>query len=168
MDFSADTNVTIVRGPTGTNFFAGQSVYDNNYGWFTGGMASHTLTSAPTSVFASVFSNTLKRLDFNNDTVTSTTRVPTVTGAGATFLGSSLEDGEYGWFVGGVGTIPSPAPLPSVASPFTPEWLDYSTSVTSTSLVTRMTFSNDTVSLSSRGTLNTDRKGTTSFNGINT
>jgi len=168
MDFSADTNVTIVRGPTGTNFFAGQSVYDNNYGWFTGGMASHTLSSAPTSVFASVFSNTLKRLDFNNDTVTSTTRVPTATGAGGNFLGSSLEDGEYGWFVGGVGTIPSPAPLPSVPSPFASEWLDYSTSVTTTSLVSRMTFSNDTVSLSSRGTLNTDRKGTTSFNGINT
>jgi hypothetical protein len=165
MDFSADTNVTIVRGPIGENYFAGSAVHNQNFTWFCGGMSTHTFTTSPGSTWTSTFYSTLNRFDFNNDTTSSTTRLPSTTGAMANILTSSVEDGEYGWFV--AGTRPSlPAPAAPVALPLQNEYLDYAS--TSTSTVTRMTFSNDTIVASTRGALNVLRKGTTSFNGINT
>jgi hypothetical protein len=166
IDFSADTNISIVRGPTSTNYFAGVSVQNQNYTWFTGGLSSHTYNPGTPATFVSTNTTNIKRFDFSNDTVAATTRLPIISTADKT-VGGSNENNDYGWFLGGA-DVPSSVTTAPVGPTYLPEFLDYAPSIGAISLVYRLTFASDTSAVSSRSSLNLARKGVTSFNGINT
>jgi hypothetical protein len=170
MDFSADTNMTIVRGPVGQNAFSGSSIQNQNYSWIVGGLSSHFFTpSSPTPIFSTSLMNSLWRFDFSNDTFSATNRVPSISGNIQTAWSSAVSDNTYGWVSGGTLNVPSSLtlPPPGPAAVPIPLFFDASTSLQSISNVSRLTFSNDTATVSTRGSMNQSRRNSNGINGNN-
>lgn len=168
MDFSADTNLTIVRGPIGQSLFAAASVSSDTYAWVYGGAVNHMYQNpfTPLPQYSIGQQGIVYRFDFNNDTTTGTTRVSTGTNR---MFPSGVDNNEYGWFMGGAEFSPSNtvsvSPAPATPSPM---YFDSLPGATTYSTVSRLTFSNDTLALSTRGSLNQTRRNASGINGINT
>jgi hypothetical protein len=168
MSFSSDTNTTIVRGPVGINSASGSSTQNQSYAWIGGGFSAHSYLnpSTPSPQFIMTVVSSIIRYDFSNDTSAGVTRFPSTTSMSASW-GSTTHDNDYGWFMGGTptgnnGPFPGPTPVPL-------NLFDTNTVLAASSLVTRLTFANDTSAASSaRGNLNQNRRNATGINGINT
>jgi hypothetical protein len=168
MSFSSDTNTTIVRGPVGINSASGSSTQNQSYAWIGGGFSAHSYLNpgTPLPQFIMTAVSSIIRYDFSNDTSAGVTRFPSTTSMSASW-GSTTHDNDYGWFMGGTptgnnGPFPLPAPAPV-------NLFDTTTNLAASSLVTRLTFANDTSAASSaRGNLNQNRRNATGINGINT
>jgi len=126
IDLSNDSSTASVRSPLSSGRYSLAATGNSNYGWFGGGTTSPPLVSF----------STVDRIDFSNDSVSVSVRGPL--SSARYFLAATSgvlnirrqKAGNYGWFGGGT------------ASP-----LIYSR-------VDRIDFSNDSVTLSIRGTLN--------------
>jgi len=126
IDFSNDSATTSVRGPLSLARISPTATGNSNYGWFGGGNLGSP------AAFAAV--STVDRIDFSNDSSTTSARGPLSQSKQAT---AAAANSNYGWFGGG--TIPG--------SPLT----IYST-------VDRIDFSNDSRTASPRGPLSSTRR----------
>jgi len=124
IDFSNDSSTTSPRGPLSIRKGLFTATGNSNYGWFGGG---YTGPGAPG------FLTTVDRIDFSNDSPSTTTRGPLNSsptyGQGKQGL-AATGNFNYGWFAGG-----SDAATPIL------------------NVVDRIDFSNDTTTASSRGLL---------------
>jgi hypothetical protein len=115
--------------------------------------------------------NNLWRFDFSNDTFSATNRVPSISGNIQSAWSSAVSDNTYGWVSGGTLNVPStltlPSPTPSPVAVPIPFFFDASTSLQSISNVSRLTFSNDTATVSTRGSMNQSRRNSNGINGNN-
>jgi hypothetical protein len=127
IDFSNDSSTASVRGPLSLATYDPAATGNSNYGWFGGGFSP----SIPGRV------SRVDRIDFSNDSVSSSPRGPL--SAARSNLGATSgqaksssvrlqKGGNFGWFGGGI--------VPGAVS-----------------TVDRIDFSNDSVSASVRGTL---------------
>jgi hypothetical protein len=127
IDYSNDTATTSVRGPLSQSRSGLAATGNSDYGWFGGGFKQNT-TSTPVTF---TYYARVDRIDYSNDTVTASVRgslTRALVGPAAT--GNS----SFGYFGGGSdGNVPFP-------------YVFYS-------LVSRITYSNDTVTASPRGPL---------------
>jgi len=128
IDFSNDASIASVRGPLSLSRGALTATGNSNYGWFGGG----DTPSGPGPIEYTV----VQRIDFSNDLSTASIRGPL--SAARSYL-AATGNSNYGWFGGGL--FSTPAPPPTGAS---------TTRVTS---VDRIDFSNDSVTVSPRGSL---------------
>ena len=131
IDFSNDSSTASIRGPLSSARGYLAATGNSNYGWFGGG-----------SVIA-----TVDRINFANDSVSASPRGPLSPARGGLAATSGQakgpaiklqKAGNYGWFGGGFS--------PSAAGG-------------SRSAVDRINFSNDTVAVAIRGTLNSPANG---------
>jgi hypothetical protein len=121
IDYSNDTATASPRGGLNNGKAALASAGNSNYGWFGGGVRSNATPSLDT------FLNTVDRIDYANDTATSSPRGNLT--LDRAYL-SATGNKSYGWFGGG-----------STATPAT------------VSTVNRIDYSNDTATASPRGPL---------------
>ena len=122
MTYASDTITPVTRGTLSIPRANSAATSNSNYGWIAAG--DQSITFSPTQTVASV-----DRIDFANDLATASARGTlnsAVTGLGAT------GNNNFGWFVGGYRSIPSPT----------------SQAIT---IVSRIDYSNDSVTASSRG-----------------
>jgi len=162
IDFSNDSPSALVRGSlnAGRGYLAATG--NSNYGWFGGGR-----TSTPVTV------STVERIDFSNDSVTASTRSPLSLQRAVT---AAVSNPNYGWFAGGLFPGASPSSISRI------DRIDFSNDtrkdIRNSSLisgvggaavgnfnygwfgaygVSRLDFSNDVNSLSTRGSLSQGR-----------
>ena len=167
--YSTDTATASVRGPLAANQFRMGATSDTTtYGWYGGGGGPYVAGSAVNRIVyatdtntasgrgplnASVYYNTatgstsygwfagggstvissIDRIDYTNDTATASVRGP-LTVATYRFAGAVTDGTTYGWFAGG---------RPGGAG--------------ATAIVTRVTYANDTVTTTNRGSLASTR-----------
>jgi len=117
IDFSNDSGAVSSRGPFSTQKGFTAATGNSNYGWFAGGMNP----SAPTTVFYS----TVDRIDFSNDSGTTSTRGPLSITKG---LFAATGNSDYGWFGGGY----TGAPLSTTTVKTTVERIDFTNDSTAT------------------------------------
>jgi len=173
IDFSNDSSTASVRGPLSAARYQIAATGNSNYGWFAGG----TVTTPP------VYS-TVDRINFSNDSVSAVARGPLSTPAGRYGL-AATGNSNYGWFGGGFnpGTIFSTVDridfsndsVSAVArGPLTPSTGRTSLAATGNSnygwfgggytpfavrsVVSRIDFSNDSVTTSSRNPLSSAKQ----------
>jgi hypothetical protein len=131
--WASDTSASVSRGPLPTTRARLSAVGNENFGWFSGGMANDL---SPFTAFSNVF-----RVDYSNDGATASTRgslsLP-VAHQGA--AGNT----DFGWFGGGWASLFS----------------------TRYSIVDRVTYANDSVAASTRGTLVTDQAFNSAMGGF--
>jgi hypothetical protein len=133
IDFSNDSVTASVRGPLSSARYSMGATGNSNYGWFGGGINQQLV---PSPIYS-----TVDRIDFSNDSVTASTRgslTSANTGNSATSGVLNIrrqKAGNYGWFGGGI-----PGPLSTSA------------------LVDRIDFSNDTRIANTRGVLSLTRQ----------
>jgi len=117
IDFSNDSGAVSSRGPFSTQKGFTAATGNSNYGWFAGGMNP----SAPTTVFYS----TVDRINFSNDSGTTSTRGPLSITKG---LFAATGNSNYGWFGGGY----TGAPLSTTTIKTTVERIDFTNDSTAT------------------------------------
>jgi hypothetical protein len=163
IDFSNDSATASPRGSlsAGRGYLAATG--NSNYGWFGGGR-----TAIPTPV------STVERIDFSNDSVTASTRSPLSLQRAVT---AAVSNPNYGWFAGGLNPGSSPSSISRI------DRINFSNDtrkdIRNSSLisgvgdaavgnfnygwfggnnVSRLDFSNDVSSLSTRGRLSQGRR----------
>ena len=121
--FATDTNATTFRGPLATIQQTQSGVSNANDGWFGGGYLPSTST----------FLSLIQRINYATDTATGVTKGPmTIQKSG---LAGNSDNSTYGWFSGG-------------SQNSTPSGL-----FSGDSTIQRITYANDTVAATVRGTL---------------
>ena len=125
IDFSNDSPISSVRGPLSASGYVISATGNSNYGWF----GNRTRDGGSTAI------TTIDRIDFSNDSVTSSPRGTTNTGRKSA---SATGNSNYGWWFGGQ---VSPGSLSAYSS------------------VERINFSNDLATASLRGNLSEIRSG---------
>ena len=123
IDFSNDSPTALSRGPLSASGYMISATGNSNYGWF----GNRTRDGGNTAI------TTIDRIDFSNDSVTSSPRGTTNTGRKAA---SATGNSNYGWWFGGQ---VSPGSLSAYSS------------------VERINFSNDLATASLRGNLSAIR-----------
>ena len=138
--YANDTATSSVRGPLTTNNLERMAgVNTTSYGWFGGGYNSTPSAPFPARV------TTVQRIDYANDTATSSVRGPLSL---ARELGTNGANSDtYGWFGGGYNGIPGAGAV------------YYST-------VDRITFATDTTTASGRGPLSMDPRTNAATSGL--
>jgi len=121
MDFSNDSRLT--RGRLSAARYRLAATGNSNYGWFGGGDVSGGISAY----------SLVDRINFSNDSLSALVRGTLSAGR---YSLAATGNSNYGWFGGGLGSIPG-------SSPFT-----------AMSIVDRIDFSNDSVKASIRGSLN--------------
>jgi hypothetical protein len=122
IDFANDSVAVSVRGPLSIERGFLAATGNSNYGWFAGGMNP--------SVTPTIFHSRVDRIDFSNDSSTTSPRGPLSIRKG---LFTATGNSNYGWFGGGY------------TGPGAPGFL---------TTVDRIDFSNDSPSTTTRGPLN--------------
>ena len=123
IDFSNDSSTASVRGPLSASGYLMSATGNSNYGWF----GNRTRNGGSTAI------TTIDRIDFSNDSVTSSPRGTTNTGRKSA---SATGNSNFGWWFGG---SVSPGSLSAYSS------------------VERINFSNDLATASLRGNLSAIR-----------
>jgi hypothetical protein len=123
IDFSNDSPIASVRGPLSASGYLISATGNSNYGWF----GNRTRNGGSTAI------TTIDRIDFSNDSVTSSPRGTTNTGRK---YASATGNSNFGWWFGGA---VSPGSLSAYSS------------------VERINFSNDLATASLRGNLSAIR-----------
>ena len=123
IDFSNDSPIASVRGPLSASGYLMSATGNSNYGWF----GNRTRNGGSTAI------TTIDRIDFSNDSVTSSPRGTTNTGRKSA---SATGNSNFGWWFGG---SVSPGSLSAYSS------------------VERINFSNDLATASLRGNLSAIR-----------
>jgi hypothetical protein len=123
IDFSNDSPIASVRGPLSASGYLISATGNSNYGWF----GNRTRNGGSTAI------TTIDRIDFSNDSVTSSPRGTTNTGRKSA---SATGNSNFGWWFGG---SVSPGSLSAYSS------------------VERINFSNDLATASLRGNLSAIR-----------
>jgi hypothetical protein len=123
IDFSNDSSTASIRGPLSASGYLISATGNSNYGWF----GNRTRNGGSTAI------TTIDRIDFSNDSVTSSPRGTTNTGRKSP---SATGNSNFGWWFGG---SVSPGSLSAYSS------------------VERINFSNDLATASLRGNLSAIR-----------
>jgi len=142
IDFTNDTGTAVARGPLSSARYNLAATGNSNYGWFGGGANPGTTGQ-----------QTIDRIDFVNDSTSASPRgitpAPTARYGLAATSGQARSSsirlqktGNFGWFGGGFGPAPNNGPYSSVD---------------------RIDFSNDSSTISARGTLISPAQGKTNL-----